>query len=98
MSRRAETCVVWTCDDCNDKYGEDDGTIHLTTDEAPTGWEYIDGKDVCGECFQRRECAEKGHEWGTSYWMPEEAEEHRWCNRCDNAMETRPRPPEGTKP
>ena len=43
MSRRTETCVVWTCDDCNDEYGEDDGTIHLTADETPTGWETIDG-------------------------------------------------------
>lgn len=100
MSRRTETCVVWTCDDCNEEYGEDDGTIHLTADETPTGWEYIDGKDVCDECFQRRECAEKGHdwgEWGPSYWPPDATEEYRWCIRCDNGEETRPRQVEPTE-
>ena len=98
MSRRTETCVVWTCDDCNgDEYGED---VHLTADETPTGWETIDGKDVCDWCVLRRECAEKGHEWSEwrpSYWPPDATEEHRWCLRCDNGEETRTRPPEGTK-
>ena len=99
MSRRTETCVVWTCDDCNEEYGGEEGTIHLTADEAPTGWETIDGKDVCGECFQRRECADKGHEWGE--WSPSprplDATKDRWCLRCFDAVETRTRPPEGTK-
>ena len=77
-NRRTETCVVWTCDDCNE-------AIHLAADEAPAGWETIDGKDVCEECFKRRECAEKG------------AEEYRRCLRCGNGEETRTRtvePPE----
>ena len=67
MSRRTETCVVWTCDDCN---------------------------DVCEECFERRECAEKGHDWSewiSSYWPPEGAEEYRRCLRCGNGEETRTR-------
>ena len=97
MSRRAETCVVWTCDDCDEEYGGEEGTIHLTADEAPTGWETIDGKDVCEECFKRRECAEKGHDWSTAYWPPEGAEEYRPCIRCFDAVETRTRPPEGKK-
>ncbi len=94
MSRRTETCVVWTCDDCDEEYGEEEGTIHLTADETPTGWEAIDGKDVCDVCVLRRECAEKGHEWGEwgpSYWPPEATEEYRWCLRCDNGEEMRPR-------
>ena len=99
MSRRTETCVVWTCYDCNEEYGGEEGTIHLTADETPTGWETIDGKDVCDECVLRRECAENGHEWGDwspSYWPPY-TEEDRSCIRCDNGVETRPRlvePPE----
>ena len=86
MSRRTETCVVWTCDDCNEEY------MHLPADETPYGWETIDGKDECDECFRRRECAEKGHEWGewrTSYWMPDATEEYRWCIRCDESEGTR---------
>ena len=58
------------------------------------GWETIDGKDVCGECFERRECAEKGHDWSewiSSYWPPEGAEEYRRCLRCGNGEETRTR-------
>ena len=99
MSRRTETCVVWTCDDCNEEYGEDDGTIHLTADESPTGWETIDGKDVCDECFQCRECAEKGHEWGE--WIRRDhwplasmvaVDDYRPCIRCFDAVETRTRP------
>lgn len=100
MSRRTETCVVWTCDDCNEEYGEDDGTIHLTADESPTGWEYIDGKDVCDQCLLRRECAENGHEcgeWGPSYWPPDAAEEYRWCIRCDESEGPRPRQVEPTE-
>jgi len=100
MSRRTETCVVWTCDDCNEEYGGDDGTIHLTADEAPTGWETIDGKDVCDECFQRRECAEEGHEWGewrTSLLVPDATEEYRWCIRCDESVEKRTRLVEPTE-
>ena len=57
--------------------------------------------ETCVVCFLRRECAEKGHdwgEWGPSYWPPEAPEEYRWCIRCNNGEETRPRPPEGTKP
>lgn len=94
MSRRTETCVVWTCDDCNEEYGEDDGTIHLTADQTPTDWETIDGKDVCDECFHRHECAEKGHEWGewiSSYRPLEAADDYRPCIRCFDAVErTRP--------
>ena len=80
MSRRTETCVVWTCDDCNEEYMEVGVTTHLPADEAPAGWETIDGKDVCEECFERRECAEKGHDW---------TEEYRRCLRCGNGEETR---------
>lgn len=94
MSRRTETCVVWTCDDCNEEYMEVGVTTHLAADEAPAGWETIDGKDVCEECFERRECAEKGHDWSewiSSYWPPEGAEEYRRCLRCNNGEETRTR-------
>ena len=91
MSRRTETHIVWTCDDGGE------WITQLAADEAPAGWETIDGKDVCDVCFLRRECAEKGHEWGEwglSYWTPDATQENRWCIRCDNAMETRPRPVE----
>lgn len=94
MIRRTEPCVVWTCDDCNEECKKDGATLHFTADDAPTGWETIDGKDVCDECVLRRECAEKGHEWGEwgpACWLPEGAEEYRRCLRCFDAMETRPR-------
>ena len=93
MSRKTETYTVWTCDDCNEEYGGEEGIINLTTQGGvPIGWETIDGKDMCEECFVRRECAEKGHDWSewiSSYWLPEGAEEYRRCLRCGNGEETR---------
>ena len=79
MSRRTETCVVWTCDDCNEEYMEVGVTTHLAADEAPYGWETIDGKDVCEECFERRHCAKYGHAWSAWY---QGTSEHRWCETC----------------
>ena len=67
MSRRTETCVVWTCDDCNDEYGEDDGTIHLTADETPTGWETIGERGLLGHvCHDGLPC------WTTTTEAPKE--------------------------
>lgn len=84
MSRRTEPHIVWTCDDGGE------WIIQLAKEGVPTGWQVIDGKDVCDSCVVRRVCAAEGHDlgpWYRSFFYP--SKEYRSCNRCDGGEESR---------
>ena len=90
------TCVLLTCDDCDDPWSDNDGGVpHFPTrDEAlryatGAGWAVVGESMRCYTCARDADCATTGHQYGpwqdgTQAQVPIPYRS-RWCEHCNES-------------
>ena len=99
MSFQVKTCVILSCDGCDDPWDDDyPGEPHFESESDAveymrgSGWIIAGTQAWCPSCSAKMACARVGHTW--LEWSDLELEGVRWRSRhCDHCSESEQDPP-----